>query len=60
MSGLRTCELVILWFCRIGIGVWSFCIAFPLFCDQKGVYIVMYEGFIERYRGSLLVCVSTW
>jgi len=38
VSGLRTSELAISRFCRMGIGVWSFGIAFPLFCDQKGAY----------------------
>jgi len=43
VSGLKTSGWAILWFCRMEIGVWSFCITFPLFCDQKG-YIVMCMG----------------
>ena len=44
MSGLRILGWAILWFCRMGIGVWSFLhYFFLLFCDQKG-YIVMYKG----------------
>jgi len=50
VSGSRTSELVILWFCRMGIGVWSFCITFLYFVIKRE-YIVMYEGgFVLLHR----------